>query len=76
MITPDGVDLCDFDAGLPGHRRGGDVARHADPDVARRPRLAGALRSGDIEISGTTGMRRAAPRWLGVSSFPPVSRGA
>jgi len=35
-----------------------------------------ALRSGDIEISGTTGMRRAAPRWLGVSSFPPVSRAA
>jgi len=76
VVTADGVDLSDLDAGYP-------VAAAVDTDLRTLTAVwhgslswREGLRSGAIEISGTPEARRAVPRWLGVSSFAAVPRPA
>ena len=74
VITPDDVDVCDFD---PGH----DVS--VTVSASLRPMVEvwmgdldwpAALRSGSIEMHGPADMRRALPRWFELSTFAAVPR--
>lgn len=76
LITPDGVDLCDFDPGHPERAclqtdlRSLAMLWRGDlgwPEV---------LRSGRVEIQGPAWARRAVPRWLGQSPLASVLRPA
>jgi DNA-binding HxlR family transcriptional regulator len=76
VITPDGVDLCDFD---PGH----SAAATMETDLRTlimvwRGDLSWpqALRSGGLELHGPVHVRRAVPRWLKLSAFASVPRPA
>jgi DNA-binding HxlR family transcriptional regulator len=76
LITPDGVDLCDFD---PGHPERACV----QTDLRSLAMLwrgdlgwPEVLRSGRVEIQGPAWARRAVPRWLGQSPLASVPRPA
>jgi DNA-binding HxlR family transcriptional regulator len=74
VITPDHVDLCDFDPGHP--ERACVEADLRSLSMVWRGDLgwAEALRSGRVAVQGADGVRRAVPRWLGQSSFAAVPR--
>jgi hypothetical protein len=76
LITPDGVDLCDFD---PGHPERACV----ETDLRSLAMLwrgdlgwPQALRSGRVEVHGPAWARRAVPRWFGQSPLAAVPRPA
>jgi len=76
VITPDGVDLCDFDPGQP-------VAATVETDLRTLTMFwrgdlswAQALRSGSIELHGPVRVRRAIPHLLKQSAFAPAPRPA
>jgi DNA-binding HxlR family transcriptional regulator len=76
VITPDGVDLCDFDPGQP-------VAATVEAKLRTltlfwRGDLSWgqALRSGDLELRGPVRVRRAIPHLLKRSAFAPTPRPA
>jgi DNA-binding HxlR family transcriptional regulator len=76
VITPDGVDLCDFDPEQP-------VAATVETDLRTLTLFwrgdlswAQALRSGDIELRGPVRVRRTIPRLLNRSAFAPTPRPA
>jgi DNA-binding HxlR family transcriptional regulator len=74
VIKADGVDLCDFDPGLP-------AAGTVDASLRALVRVwrgdepwAKALRSGELRLHAPVQVRRAIPRWLKLSSFASVPR--
>jgi DNA-binding HxlR family transcriptional regulator len=76
VITPDGVDLCDFDPGHP-------IAATVEADLRTLTLIwrgdlgwAPALRSGSLELRGPVRVRRAIPHLLKRSAFAPVPRPA
>jgi DNA-binding HxlR family transcriptional regulator len=76
LITPDSVDLCDFDPGYPeyacveGDLRTLSMVWRGDLGWAE------ALRSGRVEVNGQPRSRSNVPRWLGQSTFASVPRPA
>ena len=76
VITPDGVDLCDYDPGQP-------VSATIETELRTLtlfwrgdlswPR---ALKSGSLQLHGPARIRRAIPHWLKRSAFAPVPRPA
>jgi DNA-binding HxlR family transcriptional regulator len=76
LITPDSVDLCDFDPGYPeyacveGDLRTLSMVWRGDLGWAE------ALRSGLVEVNGQPRSRSNVPRWLGQSAFASVPRPA
>jgi DNA-binding HxlR family transcriptional regulator len=76
LITPDDVDLCDFDPGLPEQAC-------VEADLRTLSMLwrgdlswAEALGSGRVRVEGPDWARRAVPRWLGQSMFAAAPRPA
>src|SRR5262245_59406398 len=76
VITPDGVDLCDFDPGQP-------VAATVETDLRTLTMFwrgdlswAQALRSGSIELHGPVRVRRAIQHFLKQYAFQPAPRPA
>jgi len=74
LITPEGIDLCDFD---PGHPEQACV----ETDLRSLAMVwrgdlgwTEALRSGRVEVLGPGWARRAVPRWLGQSPLAGVPR--
>ena len=76
LITPDNVDLCDFDPGYPeyasveGELRALSMVWRGDLGWPE------ALRSGRVEVTGQRRARSNVPRWLGQSVFAAVPRPA
>lgn len=74
VITPDEVDVCDFDPGydvavsLTASLRGMTEIWRGDLD------WSDALRTGVLEVTGPETLRRAVPAWFTLSSFAPVPR--
>jgi DNA-binding HxlR family transcriptional regulator len=74
LITPEGVDLCDFD---PGHPEQACVETDLRSlAMVWRGDLGWpeALRSGRVEVLGPGWARRAVPRWLGQSPLADTPR--
>jgi DNA-binding HxlR family transcriptional regulator len=69
VITPDGVDLCDFDPGHP-------VTATVETDLHTLTHIwrgdltwSRTLRSGAVQIHGPTKVRRNLPRWLSKTTI-------
>ncbi|WP_144127265.1 winged helix-turn-helix transcriptional regulator [Catellatospora sichuanensis] len=74
VITPEDVDVCDFD---PGH----DVSVTVTASLRGLTRVwlgelswADGLRRGDMEIEGPQDLRRAVPSWFRANVFATVPR--
>ena len=74
VITPGGVDLCDFDPG-------GEPVATLDTDLRTLSHIwrgdepwRDALREGRVRLDAPTPVRRAFPRWLKLSAFAMVPR--
>lgn len=74
VITPQGVDVCDVDPGHP-------VAVRLTAPLRRMVEIwrgdlewSDAVRSGQLEVQGSTGLRCAVPQWFTLSSFAKVPR--
>jgi hypothetical protein len=69
VLTPETVDVCDFD---PGHEVAGGVTGKLI-DLVRIWRgdlsWSQAIRSGDVELQGPERVRRAIPRWFAPSAL-------
>jgi DNA-binding HxlR family transcriptional regulator len=76
LITPDDVDLCDFDPGLPEHATVEADLRTLSMVWRGDLSWPEALRSGRVRVQGPGWARRALPRWLGQSAFATVPRPA
>ena len=74
MLTPESVDVCDFD---PGHEVAGGVTGKLR-DLVRIWRgditWSQALRGGVVELRGPERVRRAIPVWFPPSAFAAVPR--
>jgi DNA-binding HxlR family transcriptional regulator len=76
LLTPHGVDLCDFDPGYPqyacveGDLRTLSMVWRGDLGWPE------ALRSGRLEVNGQHRAASNVPRWLGQSAFAAVPRPA
>jgi DNA-binding HxlR family transcriptional regulator len=76
VIKSDGVDLCDFDPGLPAVGTV-DASLRALTRVWRGDEpWKQALRSGELRLHAPVQVRRAIPRWLKLSAFASVPRPA
>jgi DNA-binding HxlR family transcriptional regulator len=74
LITPEDVDLCDFDPGLPEQACIQTDLRSLAMVWRGDLGWAAALRSGRVRVLGPGWARRAVPRWLGQSSMAGVPR--
>ena len=74
MIEPDDVDVCHVDPGYPVTVTVTTTLPHM-VEIWRGDRgWAAALRSGALNMQGTTAARRAVPRWFTLSAFAKVPR--
>lgn len=76
VLTPEGVDICDFDPGY-------DVAVSVTGTLRRMVEIwrgdlgwPAALRSGVIQLQGPERFRRAVPKWFPPSHFAGTTRSA
>ena len=74
VVTPSGIDVCDADPGF-------DVRVALETDLRTLTLVwrgdlswAAALRSGDLELIGSSLERRALPSWLKLSPLAPTPR--
>jgi hypothetical protein len=74
LITPEDVDPCDFDPGLPEQACVETDLRSLTMVWRGDLGWAEALRSGRVEVSGPGWARRSVPRWLGQSPLAGVPR--
>jgi hypothetical protein len=74
LITPDDVDLCDFDPGYPEYASVEGDLRTLSMVWRGDLGWAEALRSGRVEVNGQRRARSNVPRWLGQSTFAAVPR--
>jgi hypothetical protein len=74
VIEPDDVDVCNVDPGYPVTVTVATTLPHM-VEIWRGDReWATALRSGTLEMQGTTAACRAVPRWFTLSAFAKVPR--
>jgi DNA-binding HxlR family transcriptional regulator len=76
LITPDGVDLCDFDPGYPEYASVEGDLRILSMVWRGDLGWPEALRSGRLAVNGQRRAGGNVPRWLGQSSFADVPRPA
>jgi len=74
VITPDDVDLCDFDPGHPVAATVETALRTLTLFWRGDLSWAQALRSGDLELHGPVRVRRTIPHLLRRSAFAPTPR--